>query len=186
MKHSKKSLKFVKILFLIIVLITVIMLFLKLQKNNTTTNKKSPKLSFPTTQTKGGGNSFSNKGIVPTTSSVNNSVITSPTGNVNNPYLIKPWGDFVSNHHPGEDGSPTIETSVCNTTPGASCYISFNNGVVTKSLPPQNIGPSGSVFWTNWNILSLGLSSGNWKITATAILNGQTKTSIDPMDLVVL
>src|SRR6202011_3279223 len=50
-----------------------------------------------------------------------------PTSNADtNAKLVTPYGTFVSNHHPTLSGSPgPSEESVCNTTPGATCYIEF-------------------------------------------------------------
>jgi hypothetical protein len=101
--------------------------------------------------------------------------------------LIAPSGSFVSNHHPNLSGSPAPNTvtSVCNTTPGASCQITFTMDSVTKSLPSQTADSGGSTYWTNWKLQGVGLTAGSWKVTATATLNGQTKTASDAMSLVV-
>lgn len=96
--------------------------------------------------------------------------------------LIAPWGSFVSNHHPGQGGAPTTESSVCNTTPGASCYIKFTNGESVQTLAAKLTDSNGSVIW-NWDVSNAGLASGSWKITAVATLNGQTKTTDDPQNL---
>jgi len=93
-----------------------------------------------------------------------------------------PYGTFVSNHHPA--AGPTQEASVCNTTPGASCYIEFTYGNDVKKLDPHITDANGSAFW-NWNTSQAGLSSGSWKITAVATLNGQTSTANDQLNLEV-
>jgi len=99
--------------------------------------------------------------------------------------LDTPFGNFVSNHHPGQGGSPTSEESVCNTTPGATCDIQFTNGSgVTKDLGSESVNSNGAAYWS-WNISGGTLAPGNWQITAVAKLNGQTKTASDTMDLVV-
>ncbi len=112
----------------------------------------------------------------------------SPSGSskhVNLP-LYAPYGDFVSNHHPNLGGSPapSQETSVCNTTPGAKCTIRFTKGSVTTSLPSQITDSKGTTYW-NWDVKTAGLTAGNWTITAAATLNGQTKTTQDPLPLSV-
>ena len=155
----------------------------------------APKSNFPKTPTKGGGSVTINKGSSSSTSNPNgqpaagsqnsNPVNKTPGDNTSNAYLIAPWGDFVSNHHPGQNGSPLSETSVCNTTQGASCYIAFTNGSIVKTLPVQTADSNGATFWSNWTPSSIGLTPGNWKITATATLDGQTKSTTDPMDLVI-
>jgi hypothetical protein len=99
--------------------------------------------------------------------------------------LIAPFGTFVSNHKPGQNGAPTSEQSICNTTPGASCFIQFTNGSVVKILAPQVAGSDGSTFWS-WDskdASSIGLTPGSWKVSAVASLNGQTKTSDDSIPL---
>jgi len=101
--------------------------------------------------------------------------------------LIAPSGSFVSNHHPSLSGSPAPNTvtSVCNTTPGATCQITFTMDSVTKSLPSQTVDSGGSTYWTNWKLQDVGLTAGSWKVNAIASLNGQTKTASDAMSLVV-
>lgn len=98
--------------------------------------------------------------------------------------LNTPYGDFVSNHHPGENGAPTSEVSVCNTTPGANCYIKFTKGTITTGLPSKTTGSDGSATWY-WNIKDAKLTSGDWEITAIATLNGQTKSASDQLPLTI-
>jgi len=102
--------------------------------------------------------------------------------NVNLP-LYAPYGAFVSNHTPGAGGSPTTEDSVCNTTPGAKCYIKFTKDGTTSQLPTQLVGSDGSTRWSSWEATTL--SSGSWTITAVATLNGQTKTTQDQTPLII-
>jgi len=100
---------------------------------------------------------------------------------------LTPFGDFVSNHHPSLSGSssPSTEQSVCNTTPDASCIITFtNDNSVVKSLPAQTANSSGSAYWA-WNINTAGFTTGTWTISATAILNGQSISTSDPTLLTV-
>ena len=100
--------------------------------------------------------------------------------------LISPSGTFVSNHHPNLSGTPapSTEQSVCNTTPGAYCYIEFTNGSQIKKLSSQMADSNGSVYW-DWDVNSAGLSVGSWHITTVASLNGKTKSTSDSLDLVV-
>ena len=102
-------------------------------------------------------------------------------------FLIQPTGDFVSDHHPNLSGhpAPNILTSVCNTSPGATCQIFFSMNGVVRSLPSKDADSSGTVYWQNWTLQSIGLSSGSWKISVLASLGNQTKTSYDTMDLLV-
>lgn len=98
--------------------------------------------------------------------------------------LAMPFGTFISNHRPGQNGSPTSEQSTCNTTPGATCDIQFTSGGVTKSLGAQITDSNGTAYWS-WDINGGTLAPGTWQITAVAKLNGQTKTATDPTPLEV-
>lgn len=130
-------------------------------------NKNSAKQSTPTTA---GNTVVENSSTQKTASSTSsNSTLTAPTGT------------FVSNHNPGV-GSPTTEESICNTTPGASCYIEFEMGNVVKTLSTQTVGSSGTVYWS-WDATTL--TQGSWNVSAVATLNGQTKTSNDVTPLVI-
>lgn len=102
--------------------------------------------------------------------------------------LLTPTGDFVSNHHPNLSGSPAPNkmSSVCTTTPGASCTINFVNthDQTKKSLPAKTADAGGSMYW-DWKLQDIGLNSGTWHIEAVANLNSQAKTASDALDLVV-
>lgn len=115
-----------------------------------------------------------------------------PSYTNNGQELIAPFGNFVSNHAPGTldysgKPTPTAETSACNTTPGASCYIKFtytDTGQTTQ-LSPQTVDANGSAIW-NWDTSKdAHLTSGTWQITAVATLNGQSKTTDDPTKLTI-
>lgn len=97
--------------------------------------------------------------------------------------LYAPHGEFVSNHNPGKNGSPTQETSVCNTTPGASCYITFTNGSISTKLPTKTADSSGTVYWY-WDVKDdAHLSNGSWTIKAVATNGTDTKTTTDDIPL---
>lgn len=100
--------------------------------------------------------------------------------------LISPSGNFVSNHRPNLSGNPApaSETSVCTTTPGASCSITFTKDGITKSLTPQTTDRGGSAYW-NWKLQDIGLTGGSWHIQAIASLGDQTKTADDALNLQV-
>lgn len=102
----------------------------------------------------------------------------------NNLSLVAPSGSFVSNHYPGQNGSSNAETSTCNTTPGASCYIKFVNGGLTRTLETKTADSNGSVIWS-WNLNDAGFTSGSWQITAIASSGSQTKSVNDSQALVV-
>ncbi|OGL37181.1 hypothetical protein A3E49_02565 [Candidatus Saccharibacteria bacterium RIFCSPHIGHO2_12_FULL_49_19] len=100
---------------------------------------------------------------------------------------ITPYGNFVSNHSPNLDGVPAPSSiqSVCNTSPGASCYIEFTNsdGVV-KKLTSQKTDGNGATYWY-WDVAQAGFTVGFWKITVVATLNGQPATVTDAINLKV-
>lgn len=99
--------------------------------------------------------------------------------------LQTPFGSFVSNHSANLSGSPSQEQSFCITSPGASCTMTFtNDSGIVKTLPGQTADSSGNVSWV-WDVNSAGFTTGNWKITATASLNGQSKTTTDQLPLKV-
>lgn len=97
-----------------------------------------------------------------------------------------PSGTFVSNHRPSLSGAAQqqSEQSVCNTSPGANCYITFTKGSIVKTLAAQTTDASGATYWS-WNINDSGFSAGTWTVKALASLNGQTSTASDPIDLVI-
>ena len=109
------------------------------------------------------------------------------TTNQSSSTLQAPFGSFVSNHSPNLSGSPapSEEQSICNTTPGASCTMTFTNsdGVV-KTLPAQTADSNGSAIWA-WDVKTAGFTVGDWKIIATASLNGQSKSASDQLPLKV-
>jgi hypothetical protein len=100
---------------------------------------------------------------------------------------ITPTGNFVSNHHPNLDGAPALSSvqSVCNTTAGAECFISFTNPAgIVKTLPVQKTDSNGATYW-NWDVRQAGFTVGTWKIKITATLNGQTQSAEDVQSLEV-
>jgi cytoskeletal protein RodZ len=102
--------------------------------------------------------------------------------------LVEPYGNFVSNHSPGKNGS-SIETSVCLTTPGAQCSITFTstaNPSVVKTLAAGTADSSGAVYWNNWDVKAAGFTNGTWQIKAVATLNGQTKSTADKTNFEVV
>jgi hypothetical protein len=111
---------------------------------------------------------------------------TSPT-TTPSPGPLAPSGDLVSDHEPNLSGSPdpNTMTSVCTSSPGASCRITFTMNGVTKSLPAQTIDSGGSTYWINWKLQTVGLSVGSWQVKATASLNGQSASTTDAKALVV-
>jgi hypothetical protein len=93
----------------------------------------------------------------------------------------EPYGDFVSSHTIENDGN---EASVCITTPGISCSITFTQNSVTKTLPKKVTDNNGAAYW-NWKPSDIGLSAGSWTITAIAYSGNLTASSKDARELVV-
>jgi hypothetical protein len=139
------------------------------------------------TKTNGGPVTKSQKsttGQANTPSSANSTKLQGSTA-ATSAVLEPPFGTFVSNHRPGQNGSPTAEQSTCNTTPGATCDIQFTNASgITKSLGAEVTDANGAVYWS-WDINGGTLAPGSWHITAVVKLNGQTKTASDPTPLEV-
>ncbi len=100
--------------------------------------------------------------------------------------LEEPTGSFVSNHHPNLGGSPAPNNiqSSCTTTPGAKCTITLTKNGTTKSLGEKTTNDDGSAYW-DWKLQDVGITEGSWQVTATANLNGQTKSATDPIALEV-
>jgi len=190
---SKKSL-----LILLSVLVATTGVVAALELTNTTHffhKKNSAVVDVPGgTPTKGGATGSIQKGepqantqpAPSTTNSTQPGDAKSNNGGSASITLIVPSGDFVSNHHPNLGGTPAPNTisSVCTTTAGATCTISFTNNGVVKSLAAQTTDRGGSAYW-NWNLQQLGLTPGSWQIQASATLNGATKTTNDVLNLEV-
>jgi hypothetical protein len=95
--------------------------------------------------------------------------------------LLAPSGTFVSAHKSVPVNAAL--SSVCNTSSGANCQITFTSGTTIKSLSSQLTDKGGATYWNSWTPDSIGLTSGKWQVKAVATLNGQTKTSTDALEL---
>jgi len=132
---------------------------------NTSVNKGEPTATAP----------------VASTPSVPNSTKTGGTATASGVAPKQPYGNFVSSHSiPMSSGA----TSVCNTSPGATCTITFMKDSVSKSLVVTTTNGDGTAYW-NWTPQLAGLSVGSWKITATATNGGQSTSVNDPKMLEV-
>jgi hypothetical protein len=98
--------------------------------------------------------------------------------------LIQPVGNFVSAHK--NVSMSTAVSSVCNTSSGAQCQITFTSGDLTRSLPAQTADLGGTAYWESWTPASINLTPGTWQIKATATLGGNTATNTDAVDLEVV
>lgn len=108
----------------------------------------------------------------------------SPNPSTSNAYLITPTGNFVNEHNVQQ---ATGMFSDCNTTPGATCEITFTNvGTgATVTLTPTLADSNGAAYW-QWTPKSIRLGVGStWKIMATATLGGQSKSASDATNLEV-
>lgn len=97
-----------------------------------------------------------------------------------------PMGTFVSNHRPNLSGSPAPNTiaSTCSTTPGSECTIEFTKDGVTKSLPRKVVDANGNTSW-DWKLQDIGLTVGEWQITAVASNGNNIVKASDSMPLIV-
>jgi hypothetical protein len=104
--------------------------------------------------------------------------------NPSQPSLSAPGGSFVSSHLVSVTDQ---EDSTCVTTAGAECEITFTNASDNSkvvSLSAKQANSSGAAEWL-WKPGDIGLSSGNWKITAVSRLGGQAKSTADQRLLVI-
>lgn len=176
--------KYVLLILLLIVIAGGTVFYFTSVKPSSNTSASVPNTSFkPNTKT---GNQ-STKGetptvIQPTPSSKGVGPETGGNG-TSSANLDAPTGNFVNTHHPSLS---TPMSSSCVTTVGAMCQITFTNTATGKTIPvssqPQAVDSSGAAYW-NWTPQQIGLTSGTWKITATATLNDQSKSASDAMNL---
>jgi cytoskeletal protein RodZ len=94
--------------------------------------------------------------------------------------LDTPTGNFVSSHKVSSSTN-TLE-SICTTTTGATCEITFRKGDTILTLGKKDVNNSGTATWI-WTPGSIALTNGSWEITATATLGDKTSTAIDPLKL---
>lgn len=169
LKNNKKAIAILAVAILLVV--ATILLFVFVTKSNTNT------VIVPQYDDSSSNNSGS-------TSSSKNNTQTTPVTIDTSITPSEPTGTFISNHHPNISGSPApnIESSTCTTTPGANCQIQFTNGSITKSLAIKKTDAEGNASW-DWSLSDIGLTVGEWKITAIATNGSKTTTAIDSMSL---
>lgn len=97
--------------------------------------------------------------------------------------LLKPDGTFISTHRVKLSDNPKLQSN-CTTSPSATCTITFTKDNTTKQLPVKSTDAGGSAFW-EWDMKSIGLSQGSWKVQAVAKSGPQTQTADDAMTLEV-
>lgn len=172
-----------------IILIVIILIVGGLWIKHDSGEKKAVSGTIPSSST----NTKSNQGGIAspsgTTSGTTTNSVKNPTGSTSTAsgsLANPPSGTFVSNHKPNLSGSPapSSEQSVCNTTPGATCYIEFKQGDIVKKLDSRVADSSGSVIWS-WDVKQAGFTEGSWTISAVTSLNGRTKTTTDSLPLEV-
>lgn len=95
--------------------------------------------------------------------------------------LEPPTGTFVSAHKISLNTNPPLQ-STCETTPKASCYITFTNGSKVVKLNQQTTDDGGAAYWT-WKPKDVGLTTGSWKVQAVAQLGSKTLTADDSLKL---
>lgn len=193
-KHSAK--KITPVVWVVIGVLVLGAIFAGLELTNVTHffhKDKSVVLDVSSkTPTKGGATGSNQKGEPQTSTSPSSSTTNgSQPGDAKSnsgatTSLLTPSGVFVSNHHPNLGGTPAPYTmsSVCTTTPGATCTIKFTKNGITKSLAARTVDSNGSAYW-DWKLQDIGLTAGSWQIQAVATLNGATKTASDIQSLEV-
>lgn len=122
---------------------------------------------------------------ISSTGSAGSTKATSGTTADPNTPLKQPFGEFVSSHE-AYVPRDAQRSSTCNTTPGATCVISFTMGSQTVSLPAKVTNADGTAAW-EWKAsdAAVNLTSGSWTVKATATLGTQTLTSTDTKALVI-
>jgi len=183
---SPKSKKYLYVIFGVLVLVLIvgcIYYFFNRQDENTVekygSSQINPDSNVPIAkENKGGSGGISN----PKTDDGSNQT-SAPNDDIT---PASPMGTFVSNHHPNLGGQPAPNTvsSTCSTTPGVDCLIRFTQGSVTKELSAQRTDSNGNTAWT-WTLQDIGITQGDWKITAVAINGNKVITASDPMMLSV-
>lgn len=178
MKTKKqKNQKKVIVIATSVILLTVIGLLLAYFLMHKSPAHTSGENSTSTSTTTNNSGSISSPKGDTTTTTTSVSPSTTPTD---------PTGTFVSNHHPNLSGSPAPnqESSTCSTTPGTKCEIRFTNGNIVKSLPAKTTDSNGNISW-DWSLSDIGLTQGEWTITAIATNGNKVATTTDSMLLSV-
>lgn len=167
---------------LLVVLLLVLMFLLELTNTTYLFHKqKTVSVVIPTTSTSTKAPADSTTSTQPPQTT---SAKTPAVNSSSNLPLVAPYGSFVSNHSPSLSGNsvPSSEQSSCYTTPGATCYIVFTKDSITNRLPDQVANSYGIAYWS-WDIKQAGMTQGSWQIQAIATLNGQTKSTLDTINL---
>lgn len=93
--------------------------------------------------------------------------------------LVEPTGNFVSSHHAT---STSNLSSTCNSTPGATCKITFSKEGVTKALQTKTLDDGGAAYWS-WQPGDIDLSPGVWSVKATVRLGDKSESTTDALSL---
>jgi hypothetical protein len=172
----------------VVILLMAVIMTLELTNTTRLFHKRANTSFNANTPTTGGGSAGSQKGESQspqqssdsnTDKQQNGSDNSSASSAVN---LVAPTGNFVSAHHISVS---TNISSVCNTTPGASCKITFTKAGTTRAVALKATDSNGSAYWNNWSPASVGITAGSWHVQAVATLNGQTKSTEDALLLEV-
>ncbi len=184
MTVKKNHKKFILLIILLLIIAFVIIFLLNDNKKKISTTVKQPITSTNKSNPAPVTTKSTTTSSASTSSKSNNSNPTNTQPTANTPAPISPFGNFVSNYTPNLSGSPSpnLIQSTCNTTPGATCVISFSQNGVTKSLAPEVTNSNGASYWT-WHLQDIGLTVGYWNITAKATLNGKSTSTGDTLKL---
>ena len=101
--------------------------------------------------------------------------------------LREPSGTFLSSHRlslSGNDG-PATARSVCHTTAGATCEITFSKNGMNVSLAAKEADGGGVTTW-DWSPGAMTMDAGRWDVVVTARLDGAEKSVTDPIGLEVV
>jgi hypothetical protein len=170
-KNNKRIILAIVMVVLLVMIAVTLAICFRLPKSKTTVT--TPQTNNSNSNNNSGATSSSKDGSQTTPAVINSDVTPS-----------EPTGTFISNHHPNISGNPApnTESSTCTTTPGANCQIRFTNGNITKSLDTKKTDSDGNASW-DWSLNNIGLTAGEWSITAIATNGDKAATATDSMPL---
>jgi hypothetical protein len=94
---------------------------------------------------------------------------TNPTTAPGADALLPPTGTFLSSHRLSLSGAgaPGNARSVCRTSPGAKCWLTFSKDGKNVSFLARTVGDDGVASW-DWSPADIHLTAGHWDVTVTA------------------
>jgi cytoskeletal protein RodZ len=183
-QKNKRLSKFAIVSIILLVLTAGVIAYLLLANNSptktaTTTKYYNPSTSTPTVDVpKSDNTQGQSTNAIPATKGRSTSTATPPASSV---IPTTPYGQFVSNRTPKlSDSAQDAENSICSTTPGVTCQITFTLGSTVISLPAQTTDSNGNTSWA-WSLKNKGITAGTWKVTITAVNGNNSAFAVDSL-----